>query len=66
MAGRKILAVFYEYKAEISRKNKTGIPGTEFKSKNSEAMGVAHSSWIRFRMDLGMGVIAIKKFTLPV
>ena len=49
-----ILAVILEYKAKIYRKNKTAIPGNKFGRKNSEAMRVAHSSWIRFRMALGM------------
>jgi hypothetical protein len=42
------------FKVEICRKKKTSIPGNEFRSNNSEAMRVVHSSWIRFRMDLGM------------
>jgi len=54
VAGRKVLAVIQEYKAEIYRKKKTAIPGNEFGSNNSEAMRVAHSSLIRFRMDFGM------------
>jgi len=39
MAGRKILAVIWEYKAEIYRKNKTAILGNEFGSKNWRQRG---------------------------